>query len=85
MKLLTILIPGLLVTAAVHATPLSSCHESCFNVKVKCNTLRGHTFNRCDHDLFTCKARCNSGKAQEVYVSTIPLDIVFQPLSDIDS
>lgn len=69
---------------SVHAETLSSCHSACFSAKQECNRKKSHTFNTCDHDLFTCKASCQSGKKQEVYTTTLPIDIAFHPVLDLE-
>jgi hypothetical protein len=79
MKLLTTISILFIFSTATYAGTLSSCQNSCFENKQKCNTNQSHTFNTCDHDLFTCQASCNSGKMQETYSTTLPIDISFHP------
>ncbi len=69
-------------TSGVIADPISECHNKCFIAKEQCHAKRGHTFNPCDHDLFTCKASCNSGLRQASYSSNPNLDVSFKPHVD---
>ncbi|MBP6952727.1 MAG: hypothetical protein KBD36_06620 [Alphaproteobacteria bacterium] len=82
MKLVIMMATILMIGQSVCAAGLSSCHSSCFELKQACNSNKGHTYNSCDHDLFTCKASCVSGKKQEVYRTNLPIDISFQPILD---
>ena len=81
MRFFTFIIAAFVFAPFVQAESLSSCQNACFENKKNCKT---YTFNSCDHDLFTCRASCNSGKKQGSYSKVLPIDIAFQPILDLD-
>ena len=84
MRLFILIIATFIFTKSIQADSLSDCHNGCFDAKKTCNDYKTHTFNHCDQDLFSCRASCNSGKKQGSYSTTLPIDIAFQPILDLD-
>ena len=82
MKIFLITITTLSLSLPLYADILS-CQNSCYRAKANCNAFKSHTFNTCGHDLFTCKASCNSGKREEVYGAS-PLEISFNPILNLE-
>ncbi len=84
MKIHPFIIAFSIVVLNVKGDAIASCQNACFAAKQICNKQKSHTFNACDHDLFTCKASCNSGKIQEAYTTTLPITISFHPVLDFE-
>lgn len=54
----------------------SSCNESCYSAKLSCNETRGHTFNSCEKELFSCKNNCNSRENKSSYrTDSLPFEL----------
>jgi hypothetical protein len=74
--ILTLIFAALVLPAKAD---LSSCQNSCYETKKRCNDQKKHTFNSCNQDLFACRASCESGKPHKTY-GGLPLNISFQPI-----
>lgn len=85
MKFFNLTLSILLVTFQAQAKELTPCEYSCFEKKYDCNIQNCYTYNTCDDDLFACQASCNSGKKQNSYAATLPIDVSFHPRIEIDS